>query len=224
MRLRTRIIDPRRLVRARRCGIVRRNSTVCPFFWSGKVSSARPSKRKAEALSSHFWPLAGDGTSSPSTLTEDPVSASFRCSAPGAPASTTTWRFLKHEPSLSSTNEKSLASRRVRTQPETVTPWSGCSAASACLTLIRMGQFAPPCPPKQARHRLKGEFARFLGSGWTTLSPLPRSFFFTHERTRTASPTHQGRRRHRRLRRHEGLQALGRHDQPEPHPQGRPDA
>ena len=30
------------------------------------------------------------------------------------------WRFLKQEPSLISTKEKSLASRRVRTHPETV--------------------------------------------------------------------------------------------------------
>src|SRR6185369_11053330 len=91
-----------------------------------------------DARSSHFWPGAGDGTSLPSTTKEAPVVKWVRSSAPGVPASTTTCRFARHEPSFSSRNEKPLASRRVRTQPLTTSPSFGSDDARTCLMSVRM--------------------------------------------------------------------------------------
>ena len=64
-----------------------------------------------------------------------------RCSEPGVPASTTTCRLARQEPSLSSRKEKPFESRRVRTQPLTVTASFGSVAARRCLISVRMGMF-----------------------------------------------------------------------------------
>jgi hypothetical protein len=79
-----------------------------------------------------------DDTSFPSTTADAPVVSWARCSEPGVPASTTTCRFARHEPSLSSRNENPFESRRVRTQPLTVTASFGSVAARMCLTSVRM--------------------------------------------------------------------------------------
>src|SRR3954452_7575678 len=46
------------------------------------------------------------------------------------------WRLRRHDPSFSSIKEKSLESRRVRTQPRTWTDGIGASLASAALTEV----------------------------------------------------------------------------------------
>src|SRR3954465_14924653 len=46
------------------------------------------------------------------------------------------WRLRRHDPSFSSMKEKSLESRRVRTQPRTWTDGIGASLASAALTEV----------------------------------------------------------------------------------------
>ncbi len=109
-----------------------------PFFCSGYVASAGPTSSTRVARSSHFWPWAGDATSFPSTTADAPVVSWVRCSEPGVPASTTTCTFARQEPSFSSRKEKPFESRRVRTQPLTVTASFGSVAARMCLISVRI--------------------------------------------------------------------------------------
>ena len=78
---------------------------------------------RLEALTSSFWPEAGEGTRLPSTLTLAPVlmRASSEAAAATAPPSKTHWIFPMREPSFTSRNTAALVSRLVRTQPLTVT-------------------------------------------------------------------------------------------------------
>src|SRR5258708_3788544 len=84
------------------------------------------------ARSSHFWPAAGDASSRPATRTELPVVACSTCSEPGTSWSTITCRLRRQEPSLTSRNEKALASRRDRSQPA-ISMFAWALAERACL-------------------------------------------------------------------------------------------
>ena len=129
---------PYLLVRERKCAMVRRNSSEWRFFWSGKVSgSARPNTVISLARTSHFWPLPGDSTSSPVTATHAPVLTPSSLSHAAVPSSTIHWMLPRQEPSLSSRNEKPLASRRVRTHPPIRISDAADAAPSASATGVR---------------------------------------------------------------------------------------
>ena len=125
----------------------RRNSSEWRFFCKGKdAGSAGPNTRTFLARTSHFWPLPGEATSSPVTATEAPVLASPRPSWAAVPASTMHCMLVRQEPSLISTKLKSLASRRVRIQPQTVI-WR-CGASAARAWTIRVRCMTTPCVAK----------------------------------------------------------------------------
>src|SRR5262245_50668773 len=70
-----------------------------------------------------------------------PVFRCGRCSDPGVPASTTTCRFARQEPSFSSMKEKPFESRRVRTQPLTLRFSFSSVEAKTCLIKVRIVHF-----------------------------------------------------------------------------------
>ena len=106
------------LVRTRRWGMVRRNSSVWRFFCRGYSPGQVPSTVTALAFTS--TPLRSLATRVPSTLREVPIGIKALTSGMTS-LSSTICRCLSDVPSLSSRNATFLESREVRTQPHTVT-------------------------------------------------------------------------------------------------------
>src|SRR5438128_9466659 len=74
--------------------------------------------------------------------TEAPVVKCANCSDPGVPASTTTCKLARHDPSFNSRNENPLESRRVRSQPLTVTASLDWVGVKMCFISVRIGKVA----------------------------------------------------------------------------------
>ncbi len=94
------------------------------------------------ALTSSFWPEAGEGIRLPSTLTLAPVLARAS-SETGAAASSKTHCILPiREPSLTSRKTADFVSRFVRTQPFMVTDRPSGGSSKISLMVKRMAWFS----------------------------------------------------------------------------------
>ena len=136
MQLRTRATAPSEFVRGLRWAISRRNSKLCPFFCRGKrwPDRRRPTRFQRRSVQLDTLALS---RAIPSRCRQwqrwhpwSHVLNRFHVAGHFS-ASTTTCRLFMQLPSFSSTNENPfLESRRVRTQPLTVTVSSGWASCS----------------------------------------------------------------------------------------------